>query len=502
MSSRSRFNRRHFVNLTAAASASSLLTNKPARAASKDNAVIQENSKPGTTQWQLQFHHFDDPVTLASYPLNRRVRHSAIEGYASKTSGLAGETIDLMVSMKPAGSFLVDIYRLGYYGGSGARHMTRLGPFKSEPGKVPMMTVERIRECKWEKSTSLTIPKDWPSGMYLGKLTRDEPFGAQSYVVFAVKDRRPSDVLCQASDLTWQAYNKWPGKDSLYDDGSPEVWYTGPNVRVSFDRPYAKYCQCVDAPQTCGTGGYLLWEFPMAYWLEQEGYDVTYCSNLDLHLDPAVLKTSKVFLSVGHDEYWSHQMYDELMQARNGGLSLAFFSGNTMWHEIEFYDSSVNGAPCRAFARKGYSPDAQPLMGLKPGPPGYGDWVVTKPQHWIYEGTSLKAGDRIPAIIGWEFNSTPGDIPGLEVVATAPIWPRSNEYSKDQRHHGVVFPCAKGNWVFNAGTIWWPQGLSSPPGHVPARVGDVGGTFGVNPHVQRITANILNRMIKDSPRRA
>ena len=141
-------------------------------------------------------------------------------------------------------------------------------------------------------------------------------------------------------------------------------------------------------------------------------------------------------------------------------------------------------------------------MGLKPGPPGYGDWVVTKPQHWIYEGTSLKAGDRIPAIIGWEFNSTPGDIPGLEVVATAPIWPRSNEYSKDQRHHGVVFPCAKGNWVFNGGTIWWPQGLASPPGHVPARVGDVGGTFGVNPHVQRITANILNRMIKDSPRRA
>ena len=99
MSSRSRFNRRHFVNLTAAASASSLLTNKPAKAASKDNAVIQENSKPGTAEWQLQFHHFDDPVTLASYPLNRRVRHSAIEGYASKTSGLAGETIDLMVSM-------------------------------------------------------------------------------------------------------------------------------------------------------------------------------------------------------------------------------------------------------------------------------------------------------------------------------------------------------------------------------------------------------------------
>src|SRR5438445_7417563 len=160
--------RRHFVNLAAAASATPLLT-KPAPAASKDNRIVEENRKPGTAEWQLRFHSFDDPVTMASYPLNRRLRHSAIEGYVSKTSVPAGEPIDFMVSMKPAGNFLLDIYRMGYYGGTGARHMVRLGPHKATSQPVPMMTIERLRECAWEKSISLTIPKDWPSGVYLGK---------------------------------------------------------------------------------------------------------------------------------------------------------------------------------------------------------------------------------------------------------------------------------------------------------------------------------------------
>ncbi len=464
-----------------------------------DNRIVEENSKPGTVEWQLQFHRFDTPITLASYPLNRYTRSSAIEGYASRTSVLPGETIDFMVSMRPAGKFLLDIYRMGYYGGMGGRHMARLGPFQAEPQPVPLMTVERLRECAWPQSAALTVPDEWPSGVYLGKLTREEPFGAQSYIIFVVKDRRPSDLLCQVSDFTWQAYNKWPGKDSLYDDGTPEVWYTGPHVRVSFDRPYAKYCQCLEAPLSVGSGEFLLWEHPMTFWLEQQGYDVAYCSNLDLHLDPSILQTSKVFLSVGHDEYWSRQMYEAATKARDEGLSLAFFSGNSLDTEIILYESSVTGAPARAFARKEPFADEDKLMGVRSYGPGYGDWIVTQPAHWIYEGTGLQAGDKIPAIIGWEYHGTPADIPGLEVVASGPLYPRGSQ--EETRHSAVVYPGPRGNWVFNAGTIWWPEGLSCPPGHIPARVGGVGGPFGVSPMVQRITANVLNRMIRESPRR-
>lgn len=129
--SKGHMGRRRFPNLTAATSASPSLA-QPIKAASKDNRIVEENKKPGTVEWQLRYHTFDDPISLASYPLNRRVRHSALEGYGSVTSALPGDTIDLMVSMKPAGSFLLDIYRMGYYGGTGARHMLRWALFRPE----------------------------------------------------------------------------------------------------------------------------------------------------------------------------------------------------------------------------------------------------------------------------------------------------------------------------------------------------------------------------------
>ena len=91
-----RMGRRRFVNLAAAVPATPLLANQ-AKAAAKDNRIIEENRKPGTLEWQLRFHSFDDPITLASYPLNRHVRHSAIEGYASKTSVRPGESIGLVL---------------------------------------------------------------------------------------------------------------------------------------------------------------------------------------------------------------------------------------------------------------------------------------------------------------------------------------------------------------------------------------------------------------------
>lgn len=478
----------------------------------RSNKIIEENKKPGTHEWQLQFTSFDTPVTMASYPMVRYLRSVSIEGFVNKVSVLPGETLDFKVSMRNPGKFRIEIYRMGYYGGLGGRHMASLGTFNGTRQQDPLMTVERLRECDWDTATTYTIPTDWPSGVYLGKLSIDEPFGKQSYVIFVVKEHRKSDVLCQVSDLTWQSYNKWPFRDSLYDDGSTAVWYTGPNVRVSFDRPYAKFGQLFDHPLSAGSGEYLLWEHPMTYWLEQQGYDVTYCSNLDLHFDAQILDQAKVFLSVGHDEYWTREMFENAIKARDNGLSLAFFSGNALVHEIKLYDS-FDGRSGRAFARDKRFMDEETLMGLTSYGVGFGDWVVKKPDHWVYEGTNLMAGDRIPGIIGWEYHGPPRyEIKGLEVLAEGKL----SQPSKFQ-HNAIIYPGPKGNWVFNAGTIWWAEGLANPPGHIPAgesgmeeflRPGeypathDPGGrTFGVNPHVQKITANVINRMLKDSSRK-
>src|SRR5581483_8509919 len=113
----------------------------------------------------------------------------------------------------------------------------------------------------------------------LGKLTESRE-GLQSYVIFIVRDDRRADFIFQCSDNTWQAYNRWPSQYSLYDNGK-NVWYWGNNVDVSYNRPYGLYCQIFKYPDhqlSIGSGEWFLWEFPLAYWTEQHGMDVTYIS--------------------------------------------------------------------------------------------------------------------------------------------------------------------------------------------------------------------------------
>src|SRR2546425_1011053 len=68
--------------------------------------------------------------------------------------------------------------------------------------------------------------------------------------------------------------SRWPDHFALYDDGKKE-WYWGPNVQVSFNRPYGKYCQILDAPLSTGSGEFMLWEFPLAHWMGPCGGGVT-----------------------------------------------------------------------------------------------------------------------------------------------------------------------------------------------------------------------------------
>lgn len=457
------------------------------------HATARENSLPGTLDWQITRFRYDE------------LRSPSIEGYASHTSVYPGDTIDLIVSTDPACPFTIDIYRLGYYGGTGGRHMLSLGTFEGETQDVPMESVERLRECNWKPNTTLRIPDDWLSGVYLAKLTREQHIHAQSYIVFVVKQRRKTDIVMQVSDLTWQAYNKWPKANSIYDDGIGEGFtYTGPNVRVGFDRPYAKYGQIVDQPLSCGSGSYLLWEFPLGYWLEAEGYDVTYCSNLDLHGDPELLAQCKVFISVGHDEYWTRQMYVNAAAARNAGISLLFLCGNSINHDIAIYANETTGEPFRSFARSKRFMDDLELMGASTFGPGYGDWTVVKPDHWVFAGTGMKAGDCIPGLVGWEYHGAPfKDVDGLEILAYSDLFgmPSPNVKNKhgnpritDGKHAAVIYPGPKNNWIFNAGTIWWAQGLSNPPGHIPAK-GTYGRVQGPDPRVQQMTRNLLSRCL-------
>ena len=480
-------------------------TKKPRKGKRDPDLIRRENAKPGSTDWQLTRVRLD-----AS-----RFRSPWIEGYCSKQSVAAGESIGIMVSTDPPERFLIEIFRTGYYGGRGARLMKTLGPFQGTAQPTPPIGEKNIRECLWKATTSLTIPDDWPSGVYLGRLTLvtgDPTKGArQSYVVFIVRDDRPADILLQCSDNTWQAYNRWPDKYSVY---SHPKGNQGPWADVSFDRPYAKYAQIYENPQSVGSGEWLCFEFPFGYWLEQHGYDVTYCSNSDM-VDPECGLRAKAFLSVGHDEYWDIRQYENAVKMRDAGVNLLFFSGNAVcW--VTPLRAGSDGRPKRIMFRGGpyggeytyavdreknhgpfphRGPDEGYLMGARNVSPvnGGGDWIVTKPQHWMFEGTGMKKGDRIPGLVGWEYHGDPPkDLPGLEVVAEGIALQGG---VNPQHWTATIYPGPKGNFVFNAATIFWCQDLSSPPGHM------LPWSHWTRPHgpderVQRITHNLLRRAIK------
>jgi hypothetical protein len=472
------------------------------RAQEAASPLQQENARPGTRDWLLTNTRIDPPT---------QYRCPWIEGYCSRTSVSAGESIAFKVSTRPASRFILDLYRLGYYGGAGGRLMRRLGPFDGTPQPDPPVGDVRLRECDWATSATLTIPDDWPSGVYLGKLTEARE-GLQSYVIFVVRDARRCDFLFQCSDTTWAAYNRWPDLWSLYDEGTPpHNWYTGPGVAVSFDRPYARYRQIFDAPLSQGSGEFLLWEFPLAFWMEQQGYDVSYISNIDTHANPEGLQRARAFLSVGHDEYWSLAMYDNVQRAIAAGVHAAFLGGNSVDGVLDIRAGrsgaanrtmerigKFSGRPVRSYPTpwKQHGPAAAELMGSGSTEPANGsaDWTCVSPDHWLFEGTGMRSGEAIRGLVGWEHHGPPlGTMAGLEVLARGPVFSRGKPQGTE--YVATMYPGPRGNIVFNAATIWWSDGLSAPPGYL--RPSAHGGTPpGPDARVQRMTTNLFRRFLE------
>lgn len=483
-----------------------LLTVNLSQTRGAENVIVQENKKAGSLDWQL----------TRVRPDSGGFRSSLIEGYCSKQSVAAGEPIDIMVSTDPPSPFKIEFFRMGYYNGRGARLVKTINELQGAAQPIPKPGKKNLHECRWEPSTKLTIPKDWMSGVYLGRLTtlpanEQLPYW-QSYVVFVVTDDRPADILFQCSDNTWQAYNRWPNNYSIYTHPKGNQ---GPWAEVSFDRPYGKEAQftgVVSDPLTFGSGEFLPFEFPMAYWLEQHGYNVAYCCNSDM-LTPDRGKKCKVFVSIGHDEYWDIRQFNSVTKMRDAGVNLLFLSGNSVCWVTPFRESS-SGNPNRIIFRGGpygaqnkyaldrlklhgpfpeHGPDEGLLMGVRNIEPvnGGGDWIITKADHWMFAGTGIKNGDRIPGLIGWEYHGQPADLPGLEIVAAGTAFQGG---VNPQQWTATIYPGPKNNFVFNASTIFWAQGLSSPPGHV-LPWSHWSRPHGPDERVQKMTSNLLQRAI-------
>lgn len=468
------------------------------------NAIVAENCKEGTSDWQV-WNLWGD-----------------IEGFASTTSVSPGEQIDFYINTN-AENFDLNIYRSGYYGGKGGRLMYSV---EDIPGSVqPECKFDRVLgavNCgNWGKSYSLVIPEGWVSGIFIAKLIRRDS-GGENYILFVVREKQPqADIVLQLSVTTYQAYNFY-GNKSLYSslsfDYCPTLTGAPRAVKISFDRP--------NSLGSYNQNTYLWTDYPMVYWLEAQGYDVGYITNIDTHrygvkgIDNDLLKHN-IFLSVGHDEYWSQEMRDAISEARDHGVHLGFFSSNVGYWRIRFEPNPLTGTPDRTeVAYKtteggpadpsghptttwrdpdGANDPENALIGIQyigDNDVHYFPLQVTteQAQDRLYRNTSLQSMpvDSIARIgkhlIGWEWDAVVdnGLTPvSLSILAASPtngslLADAGRKYNFGiAESHVTRYMTTDGTIVFAAGTNHWSWGLA---------------IYEPNPIIQQVTYNLLSDM--------
>jgi hypothetical protein len=278
------------------------------------NPIQAENALPGTTAWQ---------TVQAAF--------RSIEGYTSEVSAVPGETLHFHISTEPVARYRIDLYRLGWYGGDGARLIACIPACDQDKQGTsypvpPFNTDTGMLDAGWPVTDTIVVGKDWVSGYYVAKLllttgpaakkTSDVP------IIIKADPKRQAPILVQASVNTWQAYNSWGGR-SLYTfrDGH------GSN-HVSFNRPYVH-----------GEQNVFNWEYQAVRWIEREGFDVSYTTDVDTDANPGELQNHRMFVALGHDEYWTKAIRDALEAARDAGTNLAFLSGNTGYWQLRYEDN-------------------------------------------------------------------------------------------------------------------------------------------------------------------
>jgi hypothetical protein len=482
-----------------------------------------------------------------------------LEGYCWPQSALPGEHVDLHVSTT-AGRFDVEVVR------EGAEPVV-IWRSESMPGvEHPVSPSASSEGCGWPPTTTIPIDDGWASGYHSVRLAAA---GEHADAFLAVRPREPAPILLVLSTSTAAAYNDWGGP-SLYTGGT----------RVSFERPLARgflrkpepaLRKAQDEPDPealtyfawaeehglspwSGGAGWWTWERPFVAWAEGAGFAIDVATSQDLERYPEVLDGHRLFLSVGHDEYWSWGMRDAVEAFVADGGNAAFFGGNTCWWQVRFEDDA------RAMTCFKYRADEDPVLGTDAArrltgcwsdrrierpessmtglsfsrggysrygagvPRASGAYTVWRPDHWAFERTDLRYGDALglkDAIVGYEVDGaelmTVDGLPvpthedgapeTLEVLATAParLWSQDEQPSRYADEPGELEHVASA--VFGE---FAPANLRRLE-HNHAAVGCFtvpgGGTVfnagctdwtcaiaGGDPAVTRVTRNVLERL--------
>lgn len=456
-------------------------------ASAQSNPIVLENQQSGSISWEL-----NNPANDTDMQ---------IKGFASLQSVNVGQSIDLHVHVNVPQTFTIEIYRVGWYGGRGGRLMQSIGPLNGVPQPAPTIdTFTGMVTAPWASAYTLQVPANWTSGVYLAKLVNAN--GYDNYIIFVVRDEnRRADFLYQHPANTSQAYNNFPdngvlGK-SLYrfnSSGANTVAGDRSAVKVSFDRPYAER----------GAGLFFAWEIDLIAWLEKEGYDVTYSADVDMHNNGASLLNYPSFISGGHDEYWTKEMFESTVAARDAGVNLAIMGANAAYWQSRFENNNrvlvvyKNGnidpepnSDLKTIRFRDLGRAEQTLFGVQfhshnNSGSNNTDYIVQNSTHWVYENSGFADNDAVTKIIGYEIDNLDPNYPGPPANGTQVFLsdsPYLNSMGRIAQSTASIYQASSDAWVFAAGTLSWSWALNKP-GYIDSRL-------------QQVTKNILERFIQN-----
>ena len=459
--------------------------------------VQRENARAGTAGWQI--------APDAAH---------GIEGFADHTYAAAGDPVQLYVSTT-AQKFRVEAFRMGYYGGVGARLVWRSPEVRGhEQGSCALTSDTHMVSCAgWTRTLGIRLTSAFVPGDYLLKLVADH--NRQGYVPLTVWDPKSHAAYVVKNDIfTWQAWNEYGGYDFYAGKGAcpRNVYPICSRARVvSFDRPYG---------YGAGSGDFLGNEYPLVRFAEQHGLDVTYATDLTLQQHPDYLLRHRAVLSLGHDECWSLHERLSVQAAAAHGVNVAFFAASPILRhvrlessplgddrqEVDYRDGQADpldhhGDPLEVTGNTWASPpsswSADNFVGatyagyVEPGARP-DDFVVADSSAWIYRHTGLHNGSTIPGLLASDFDQfDPHSHPDREqILGHSPISLRNAQSTmgstqgyvySDMTYH--VEPSGAG--IFDSGTNNWIPALapcaSCSFGAVATMTGNLLWLFGHGP---------------------
>lgn len=339
----------------------------------------------------------------AQWQISKKNFNVDTAGFISPSSVLPGQDVQAFITC-PKGNFKLTAYRMGYYGGSEALSYWTSPSYpclEQSPQSIDPTT--RLSESRWQVSARIST-NSFPPGFYLLKIMASNDH--EAFMPLVVRQRDASGrVVLVIPTMTSLAYNTWDGANAYRGK-------TGFQDRArvfSFDRPNS---------QGYGSGKYLNYVHPLLVVAERLRLNIDYVTDVDVATNPNLLKGARVYVSAGHDEYWTREERAAVERARSRGMNLLFFGANVAYWQTRLAPSPT-GSNRRMLLYKSAAEDpnkTDPTIRFRDGKlpessltgqnyncfPASGNFTVSNPSSFIFQGTQVTAGQSFAGIIGPE----------------------------------------------------------------------------------------------------